>query len=727
MSTNQRAGHDNIHTERRRNRLVTAVAVATAPLGLSVAGAQSEDIRSSQSLEEIIVTAQKREQRLQEVPLSISAITEGTIEDSGLTSIQDLSQMAPGLLFAESIGRQTASAAIRGVATFGFGDPTVQVLLDGFTNGFGRSGDNATLLELERIEILRGPQATLYGRNAIGGIINYVTRAPDNEFRANVVGEAGSYENYLLQGSVSGPILDDRLFAGIALGYRSSGGFLDNTVTGQRDVNDEEDINARLRLRYIPTDALEVNFTFDYNEAHDAAGDPSHVPPAFFSANRPTLAQVAAGGFDFNDFTRTISQDVLGGFDREAKTIVLDVDYDFGGATLTSITGFGDEETDVQPDSNRIPGPSSFLGAFFDVIIDNESWSEELRLASNGDDRFNWLVGAYYFKNERHRLLTVNGGPPRSNSDVEVENSAVFAHVEYGLTDSLFLSGGLRFDTEERIDRNNFTGVAVSADFEEWLPSVTLSYRPSDNLNVYGLVSRGYHSGAPNSSDAVAAGAPPFYDAEYVTNYEIGIKGSSDAGQFGYEMAAFFMDWTDQQISTSLTATTSFVTNAGKSEIKGLEFSARYSPIVELDLSLTLSLLDTEYTDYVDAIRAAPFGIDPQLAGNELVFAADVSGSLSAQYGRPVGAGRWSVRLRGDANYVGERPFDVTNLLIADAYTVVNLYAGFEDERYEFGLFVDNALDEKYLNGGFLPSVAFPPLLSVGDPRIYGARVRMRF
>jgi len=315
------------------------------------------------ALEEIIVTAQKREQNLQDVALSLSAISANSIEDSGLTGVQDLAQMVPGLVFAETIGRQTASPSIRGVAPFGFADPTVLVMTDGYTNGFGRSGNNATLLELERIEILRGPQPTLYGRNAIGGVINYITKKPDNEFRGTLRADMATRDTYIVQGSVSGPVVKDTLFASLALGYRDSGGFLDNTVTGQKDVNEEQDTNARFSLRYTPVEELEVNLTVDYNEADDAVGDPSHVPPAFFSANPPTLGEVAANGFDFNDFERTISQDVLGGYDRKESTFVLDVSYDLGWAKLSSITGASQQESDVEVDITRTPGPS-FFGNF---------------------------------------------------------------------------------------------------------------------------------------------------------------------------------------------------------------------------------------------------------------------------------------------------------------------------------------------------------------------------
>ena len=677
--------------------------------------------------EAITVTAQKREQNLEDVPLSISAISDTLIEDSGMVGVQELSQMTPGLVYAETIGRQTASPSIRGITPFGFADPTVQILIDGFTLGFNRSGNNATLFDLERIEVLRGPQATLYGRNAIGGVINFVTKPPSNSLAGGLSAEAGTRDSYLVQGSISGPLANDKLGASLALGYRNFGGFMDNTVTNERNVNEEEDLNARFRLSFNPTDSVAFNLTVDHNEADDRAGDPSHVPPAFFSANPPSLVDVRDGRVDFNDFDQTVSQDVLGGFDREESTFVLNTTVQLGFAELVSITGFADQSTSIITDVTRTPGPS-FFGDFFDVTIDNRGFSEELRLTSTNSERVLWLIGAYYFENERDRFLSFDNGPFIQDTTGETDNAAVFVNLEVALTDDFYLSGGLRYDREDRKEINNLTNTFEEADFEEVLPNVTLSYRPEDALyHVYGTFSRGYHAGGPNSAAAVADGAPLAYDSEFVSNFEVGLKGSSADRRFTYETAAFYMDWTDQQIQTSLSTLVGFISNAGESEVKGVELAGRYSSRAGLSLSLSMSVLDTEYTEYLDALSAAPFGLDPDLSGNELVYAADFSGSFSAQYLRPLGQSQWAWRIRSDVNHVGERPFDVTNLLVADAYTVVNLYAGIENGDVEVGLFADNAFDEDYLTGGILPSLFFPPLLTVGDPSVYGVRARLRF
>ncbi|WP_040481426.1 TonB-dependent receptor [Luminiphilus syltensis] len=701
--------------------------LALGPVGSAAFAQVSEERASSRALEEIVVTAQKREQRLQDVPLSLSAITSQTLEDSGLSGIQDLAQMTPGLIFQETIGRQTTAPSIRGIAPGGFSDPTVAVMIDGYTSGFQRSGNNASLVELERVEILRGPQATLYGRNAIGGVINYITKKPDEEFRGDLRAEAGSYDTYLLQGSVSGPLMEDKLFGGIALGYRESGGFLDNEFTGESNVNDEEDVNARVSLRFVPTDRLEVNFTADYNEADDAYGDPSYVyPNQYLTGSPPSLLDVGAGLVDFNDIDRRVDQVPAGqGFVREEATFVLNVTYDLGWATLTSITGTSDQETSIISPFTREPS-SAFD---FDVQWDIESWSEELRLASQGDGPLQWMVGAYIFDNQRERSLFLDFGDANwalfQQSIDEVENLAVFGNVDYAISEKWSIAAGLRYDQEDRKLTDLLLNREGESSIEEWLPSLSLSYRPSDDIHVYGTVSRGYHAGGPNELGSVAAGAPESYDPEYLTNYEVGIKGQLPDAAFSYEVALFFMDWEEQQVFTAFDTFNRFIINAGQSEVYGIELFGRWNPVEGLELTGALSWLDTEYTEFFNPIDTAPFGIDPDLAGNRLPYAADLSASASAQYTRPLSNG-WDLRLRADMSYVGDRAFDATNLFVADEYFTTNLYAGIQNERFELGAYARNVTDEEFLNGGFVPSPGFPPLATLGDPRIVGLRLRVR-
>ncbi|MEQ8262924.1 TonB-dependent receptor [Pseudohaliea sp.] len=683
---------------------------------------------SQRQLEEVVVTAQKREQNLKDVPVSITALDMKTIEDSGLTGIQDLAQMAPGLIFAESVGRQTTTPSIRGVAPASFADPTVAVMIDGYTSGFQRQGNNATLVELERIEILRGPQATLYGRNAIGGVINYITRKPDDELRASLRVDAATRNNYTGQGYVSGPILEGIVYGGLAAGYRDSGGFLDNAFTGESDVNDEKDLNGRLSLRFTPSDLLNINFSLDYNEAEDAAGDPRYAYHELYASGAPPSAfDLGAGKVNLNDFGQTISQDFLGGFDREETTAVLNIEYDLGWATLTSITGASNQETSVRTGISRLQ-----TSAFdFDVIWNIETVSQELRLASDSDGSLQWMIGAYYFDNERERFLLLDfddgeGFVDWANSLDEVENRALFGNLEYAITDDISVMLGLRYDTEDRTQSDLFAGTSVSSSVDEVLPSISMTYQPNYEMTFYGTVSRGYHAGGPNPLDAVAVGAPDSFEPEFVTNYEIGLKGTSRSNSVSYEMALFFMDWEDQQLFTEFDVFANrFVVNAGESSIYGIEASSRVQLTQYLSLTAALSYLNAEYEEFFNPIDALPFALNPDLSGNDLPYAPDFSMSASAQYVAPVGDSGWDLRFRADFAHVGEQAFDSTNIFIADSYSLLDLYLGIQNERYELGLFGTNVTDEEYLTGGSV-SATLPPFATIGDPSIWGVRLRVR-
>jgi len=671
---------------------------------------------------DIVVTAQKREQRLADVPLSVAAIGSEQLSDAGISSVQGLTMLAPGLQFSQTVGRQTTNAIIRGISPQGFADPTVQVLIDGFTLGFTRNGLNSQIFDLERVEILKGPQPTLYGRNALGGVINFVTRKPGNTFEGSLSAEAATYGNYRLSGSVSGPIVPGILAGQIGGSYRKSGGFLDNKYDGAKDVNDERDIDVRGSLRFTPSDALEVTFTATHSDGKDACGDCSFVPPGTNPLTAGVRLDIGKGLVNFNEFDLTIDQDAPGFYTRKETTLVLNTAYDFGGVTLTSITGGARQKSVVQPDFNRAAGPTA-LGAWFNIGIVNQAWSQELRLASDDSGRFIWLLGGYAYQNKRDSVTTYGAGGGSTNIR-RVTNFAGFANAEFKITDTLSVIGGLRYDWEK--NSSETAGVTIEQTGGEWLPTATISYRPSRNFHVYATYSKGYHSGGPNDP----AFSPPNaanYSAEFLTNYEVGIKGSLDEGRFSYTVAGFWMDWTNQQIQRPFGLRT-YIENAGKSRIKGAEASVSIRPVAGLNVDASFSYIDSEFLTYLDPISATAFGISPDLSGKRLPYSPEFSSNFSIQYVTDIGTSGWSMRLRGDVNMVSERAFTPTNLLVAQGYALANLYAGVKSASgLEVGLFADNVFDERYLVGGSLSTATFPPLLTVGRPRVVGVRAEFRF
>jgi len=712
----------------KKNKILYAAAFKTMLLAgttmLPVTAYSDEEGKDAVvAFDEMIVTAQKREQNLMEVPLSVTAFGEVTIEDANITEIKDLVLLTAGLQINETIGRQTAAPSIRGIAPFGFADPTVLIYVDGFTLGFSRTENNGALFDLERIEVLKGPQPTLYGRNALGGVINYITKKPGDELEGYVRGEYGRFETFEVAGSVGGPIIKDKVFAKVAVGYREFGGFMDNEFDGAEDVNDESDFSSRANLRLTPSEELEINLTFNYGEAEDACGDCAHVPQDFGSIFDPNeFLRLGNGEIELNDVPRTVNQDFLGGFDREDISFIANIDYDLGFATLTNIFGYGDSETSIRADVTRQPGPSPF-GVGFDVQIDNSGWSDELRLASNGDGALTWLVGFYAFYNERARQLFFDGPTLVQDDVVTTRNYAGFVDLDYAISEKFSVGFGIRYDWEKNSFSDNLSPVERERSAGEWLPKFTASYSPSDDMNIYATISRGYHAGGTNDELAPS----PEYDSEFIWNYEIGLKGQTADGKIQYNLAAYYMDWQSIQIQQPTGLTGGFITNAGSAEVYGVEASLLARPIEGLTLSLAANFSEATYKEYIDNINAAAFGLNPNLAGNDLNNAPDVAISGSVQYVFPISNADWNVRLRADGRYTGEQAFDAPNVLVADSYFIANLYAGVENETFEIGFYADNIFDENYLLGGSASSSFFPPLLNLGDPAIYGVRGRINF
>ncbi|MGH6884759.1 MAG: TonB-dependent receptor, partial [Geminicoccales bacterium] len=493
--------------------------LAGALLPLEAGAQQSQDGQPESGLEEIIVTAQKREQRLQDVSLSISVLDEATIEDAGVDEVDDIVLLTPGLDFSQTLGRQNTQPLIRGIAPTFLTDPTVVVLVDGFTLGFTRLVNNSLLFDLERIEVLKGPQATLYGRNALGGVINYITTPSSDTFGGMLGAEYGSYDSFELNASVTGP-LAETLSGRVTAGMRSMGGYLDNQFDGAEDVNDEEDVSVRGSLRWVPTDDLEFDFTATYGEGEDGCGDCSHISSVYDRTDPDRFLEIGAGLVDFNDTTQTTNMSFLGGYDREDLTVSLNTTWSLPNVTMTSITGYGYIDAVLDGDSNG-PSVGSFIPGVdgYTVPIYLRGFSEELRLGSSDDGGLTWLTGLYAYRSTSDSSLYF--GPARlTGNERKITNYAGFANAEYPLTEFFSVALGLRYDYEEQVFFNKLSGGVTERTASEWLPRVSVSFRPNDQVHWYVTASRGYHAGGFNDPRAPDSE----YDSEYVWNYEVGLK-----------------------------------------------------------------------------------------------------------------------------------------------------------------------------------------------------------
>ena len=713
----------------RRAMLLLSITTVSAPL---LAQDGTEPI-----LEEILVTASKRAENVQDLPFSVVALSEQSINDSQLASPQDLAQLTPGLNFIETIGRATGTPVIRGISPTAFQDPTVLVYTDGFTLGLTGESNNAYLFDLERIEVLKGPYPTLYGRNALGGVINYIIKKPGDEFEGyaraewgGIKGGAGVMDAAF---SAGGPLVEDRFYAKVAVGYRDDGGYLDNLFDGGSSVNDQEDLNLGGILRATPSEHLEITLTSNYAEADDTCGDCSNVPQPWGMGTFQDYVMLGQGTPDINDADRSVNQDVLGFFDKEEQRHVLNVSYDFGAVNLTNILGYGELDIHTKADIDRLPGFTPTGSVAFDNFVDMQGWSNELRLSSTGDGALRWLLGLYYFELERDQVITLDtlfGSFSVEDSARDVENYAVFVNADYDISERFSIGLGLRYDDEQTSIEDQLTGIAREGGADEILPKFTASYRPSDDLTLYATVSKGYHAGGLNSSSAPL----PTYDPEFLWNYEIGAKGSSPGGRMRYDVAAFYMDWTDQQLETLFFNGffyAAYLINSGKSRVYGIDGSIQAELDDGFTVSAALTWLNAEYRKATDSLTAPGLGLDPDISGNDMINTPEITATVSAQYIQPIGSGRWDMRLRFDASYNDEFAVDSSNVGIVDAYFMANAYAGIQNGHFEVGIFARNLFDAEYLTGGFVPGfnpfLAFPPLASIGRPRTVGVRLRYSY
>lgn len=725
MVTNEQGDVVMIYHASMARRTAVLVSLATA---LAAAPAMAQDAPTADPDAdggEIIVTGQKMgAQSVLTVPVSITAIDAETLNDAGLNGLSDISKLAPSVNLVESFGRAANYLSIRGVSSTETGTPTVQVFVDGFTTGIPTGAINTTLFDIDRVEILEGPQATLYGANAIGGVINYITKKPGDDMEASLRLSAADYGEASAIGSVSGPVVPGILAAGAAVAYHRRDGFLRNVATGDQHADSQEDISARAALR-ATLGATTIDLTSSYNHTNDDCGDCSYIPDSFPLTGAANDTSLRDGLVDTNEFSRNIDQLGPQYLHRTGHTEVLTIEHDFGDAVLTSITGYGAYDTDIAFDLSRAASRSPGLVTYVISNTQDEAYSQELRLAGGAPGAFNWLIGGYYLHStqESQTYLGVLLPNPINLQDIRTKNYALFANVSLPLG-SFVVSGGLRYDHQEVASENPLFALAGKSKSNEVLPRVTAEYHFGDNMMFYATASKGYKSGGVNvgTPDPVA---PRTYAPEFLWNYEAGLKGKLFDNRLIFTLAAFRMDWTDRQVQLLDTSgLLAYQANLGTSHINGAELGLTLNAGPAFSLSGSLTYLDGKIDRYIDESGVSDFySIDPDLHGNRLPNAPKLRASLSPQFVTPISGG-YKLRARADVAYTGERYFDAQNLLRQDEYALVNLYIGIENDHFEIGAFANNLFDQGYHSAGNLTTLG--PLMTTGSPRWIGVRSRIK-
>lgn len=683
------------------------------------------------ALEEIIVTARKRDESLLDIPLTVSAFTADEIEQAGYATITDLITAVPGVTYEsfEAEGRGD-SASFRGVST-NTGDPTLQNSSK-FIDGVYVSGSLYSVLldDLEQVEVIKGPQSALFGRATFSGAINYITKKPTNEFegKANIsIAEEGEHR---LSGSISGPIAEDKLFYRLSAGTFSQGSPFTN-VTDGAELGEQDIKSFSGALRFTPTEQLTADLNLMYSEAE------------FGEAARATTA-LSMGELAF-PLTSVIggNTDQLSspGIDVETFRASLNVNYELAnGYDLSFIAGTGMEDTVNESDGDYQPAKtfaflsflcdsnSPFAGPDCDLIQtvvhrELESNFAELRISSPGEGRLNWLAGVSFFDEDFYQFRSRNfRRPPEFKTSSTV---SLFGSVSYDVSDQLTLSLDGRFQQEEIELNIPEAGRSQKDDFDTFLPRFLAEYQFNDDTLLYFSAAKGNKPGTFNSTGPVEFLT---VDEEEMWSYEVGTKLTAWDGRVNIQAAAYYIDWTNQvfRFNDPDPNLGSYFINAGETEVLGIDFSVVANLTERLNASFAYSWIDAEFQVFESNNALAVLG-DASVAGNKTPRTADNSLFASLQYTAPAvgfgGDSEWFAA--ADVSYRDEMFIDEINLETIESRALANVRIGIDTGKVRVTAFVNNVTDQDALTSGFrFGAVA---LVGLPMPRQAGVSASFKF
>lgn len=665
---------------------------------------------------ELVVTAQKTEENLQDVPVSVTPIGAREIEDAGITNIQGIANNTPNFTVLSSAGgRFNTFYSLRGLSNSNFlsRSDTVSFYIDDIPLEGGLNIDQE-FIDLERIEVLRGPQSTLYGRNAQAGVVNIISRKPTNKPEVRASAGYGSYNARDLQLSLSDAIVPDKFFFRLSGGYKARDGLGKNTLTNE-SLGEQSSLSGRGQLLWTPS----PEWTISFNAATNYNNDGGFAYASTTSKNRYDAALNESGNIQLTDNSQALK-----------------VTYDNANFRFTSITAHRNSNQDSIGDGDVSPTDFFRNENNFSTNI----WSQEVRLQSPSDaNQFRWLVGGYYESKDVNYLELYKFTPISQaffgafdTRRVAAESSgniyAAFAQVDYKPIQPLTLTAGLRYESANTtLSRsNNFEvgGVAVAPAGQTFvdaetssnvlLPKIGLEYRFNPNLMAYASITRGYKPGGLNYRADVPGSLK--FAPEKSWNYEAGLKSSWFDDKLIANLAVFSNQLDNYQaaLPDPVTGLFSSITNAGAS-INGTEFELRARPANGLELSAGFGYTNAKYNNYSNPLTSISYN------GNRLPYSPEYTFNLAAQYRTAIGLfGR--LELQGFGSYL----LDDANNIKQEPFVLVNARVGYEKDNYGIYVYANNIFDARYITSGF----EFPPpnvIATFGAPTIVGVQVRANF
>ncbi len=732
-------------------------------------------------LEEVIVTTQKRAEPLQSLPLAVTAISGEELSNMGITDIKGVTERTPGFTMG-SFNAGQPQLYIRGIGSnedSPAGDQSVIVFVDEVY--IGRSaGMDVDLFDLERVEVLRGPQGTLFGKNVVGGAVSMITTKPSEEAVMKFEAGIGNFQAMNFRGLVSGELADN-VFGKVSFSSRRRDGYVESraadypqffdpaTVFDLDDVQ-QSDLNTdsvRGHLRFTPSSELEINVSANFSRMDQAGPGRHFIGAADGSSIWHTAESQLIANYD-DEIHTNVAEDA--GFSKiDISGVTARIDYDFPAFTFTSLSSFRKVESKISNLIFGTPGQTNLLlsnggapllGGSNPYTDDSDTYTQEFRFTSTGDGKLQWVAGLYYLQEQTVRNETspigVFGSDGAGGSipfvpigdgggfgDNTTDSYAIFGQFSYAITDRLSLSVGGRQTWEEKdyLSIGTPTPLAgardytlnLSEDWSEFTPKVTIDYQFTDDAFVYFTYSEGFKSGGFPGGGGNVEIASTGFDPEEAILYELGAKTEWFDNRFRLNIAAFQTDYTDLQILQLLVPLDAdpndpgnlITQNAADAEINGVEIEFTFAPIDNLIIQGSYTALDTEFSDFfIPAGFRAPStagGAAPDRTGNSLRNAPESAYNILVRYEQELGNGG-AMRYQVDHRYKDETVQDPDELEIAKVpeYDVTDFRISYlsPEDQYQVTLWMKNAFDEDYFLHNF--PVQGSGFATPAMPRSYG-------
>jgi iron complex outermembrane receptor protein len=712
-------------------------------------GNGNADTVRSHKLEDVIVTANKREESIIKVNTSITSLSSKKIEDTRTWGLSGLSALVPNYNYQELGVSFQQIQAIRGIQVFSE-NPAVSTYIDD-VNNIDILANGFAFTDIERVEVLRGPQGTLYGRNAMGGVVNIITKKPTN--KTSAFGEL-SFGNLGLQRYSTGyksPIIKDKLFFGMNGLYQTQEGFLKNDITGTsstdtklngKAVGGEQNFYGNIYLKWLPTSRFNVTLNVKgQKDKSDNSGfmvSQSSDTYAFENPDRINLARIAK-------------------HERNILNTSLVAKYLGNNYTLTSISAlqtisFGFQDLDF-------PGiyHSYYNGKIGELLPPQKVWSEEFRINSNSEGKLQYTAGVYWFAQKGYEPTT-NTAYELSNAEATMfglpsgaflinrnrsNNSGIagFGELSYLLTPKLKATFGLRYDHEKREaifngfgDAMLFNGVVTdikpnitaNGTYSAVSPKLSLSYAINDLSNIYASFTRGFRAGGINAS-SLPAGVRQTFNPEFSNNYELGFKAFLLDKKLSVGASAFLIQWKDLQFYNLVAPFTYARENVGDAQSAGFELEITAIPAKGLQLDGSFGYNPTEYKGF--NLKRVNFGTGVEtttaIGGNSLSNAPSHTIFLGAQYEYTI-ATKLKAVVRGEVRNIGSYYTDIQNKIEQPTYTVINSRIGLTYDKYSLFFWGQNLNNERYLAFGN-PDSSFGRSVRTAAPRTVGVTLSAKF